>query len=183
MRITRADLNRRWEISTLFALLAFGVLVAVDTNLKARSGLGAADIQGFALAAQYRLAAVAWSQPSLALQGGFALGFDYLFMPAYAASFFFSGILAREAFAPRPSRFRRLLTLLAAVPIAGAVLDAIENGLELWLLLNGGSDAMARLAYTISNAKMMAIYVGLVLLAGAFLARVQERQARKQAGL
>lgn len=179
MRITRAGLNRRWEISVLLAVAAFAVLAAVDANLKLRSGLSAADVQGFALAAQYRLAAVAWVTPSLALQAGFALGFDYLFMPLYAAGFFYSGIIAREAFAPRPSRPRRLLTLLAAVPIAGAMLDAIENGLEVWLLLNGASDTMARLAFTISNAKMVAVYVGIVLLAGAILARAQERQKRK----
>jgi len=180
MRITKAALNRRWEISVLLAVAAFAVLVAVDTNLKMRSGLGAADVQGFALAAQYRLAAVAWGKPSLALQAGFALGFDYLFMPLYAAAFFYSGIIAREAFTPRPSRARRLLTLLSAIPIAGAVLDALENGLEVWLLLNGASDAMARLAFTLSNAKMVAVYAGIVLLAGAILARVQERQKRRQ---
>jgi hypothetical protein len=179
MRITRAGLNRRWEISVLLAVAAFAVLAVVDADLKRRSGLGAADVQGFALAAQYRLAAVAWSKPSMALEAGFALGFDYLFMPLYAFAFFFSGIQAREAFATRPSSFRRILTLLAAVPIAGAVLDALENGLELWLLLNGASDTMARLAFTISNAKMLAIYVGLVLLAGAILARAQERQQRR----
>jgi hypothetical protein len=179
MRITKAALNRRWEISLLLAVPAFAILAVLDLNLRARSGLGAADLQGFALAAQYRLAAVAWSKPSLALEAGFALGFDYLVMPLYAAAFFYSGILAREAFAPRPSRARRLLTLMAAIPIAGAMLDALENGLEMWLLLNGASDAMARLAFTLSNAKMVAVYAGIVLLAGAILARVQERRAQK----
>jgi hypothetical protein len=181
MRITKAALNRRWAICTGLAVAVFAVLAMLDVSLRTLSGLGSADLQGFALGAQYRAASFAWASPAIALRAGFALGFDYLFMPLYAACFFYSGIIAREAFAPRPSRLRRLLTLLAAVPIAGAVLDAFENSLELSLLLGGASDALARLAFTISNAKMVAVYVGLVLLAGAILAQVQERQKRRQA--
>ena len=181
MRITKAALNRRWAISTGLAVAVFAALSMLDVSLRALSGLGTADLQGFALGAQYRAAASAWAPAPIALRAGFSLGFDYLFMPLYAASFFYSGIIAREAFAPRPSRLRRLFTLLAAVPIAAAVLDAFENIVEMSLLLNGASDALARLAFTISNAKMMAVYVGLVLLAGAILAQVQERQKRRQA--
>jgi hypothetical protein len=97
-------------------------------------------------------------------------------MPLYAAAFFYSGILTREAFAPRPGRVRRLLTLLAAVPIAGAALDAVENALELSMMLSGPSDDIARIAYTVSNAKWMAVYVGLALLLGALMGRTQERR-------
>jgi hypothetical protein len=102
-------------------------------------------------------------------------------MPLYAAAFFYSGILAREAFAPRPSRLRRILTLLAAVPIAGAVLDGIENALELSMMLGGATDRVARIALTVSNAKWMAIYVGLALLLGAVLAQIQDRQKKRMA--
>jgi hypothetical protein len=100
-------------------------------------------------------------------------------MPLYAAAFFYSGILTREAFAPRPGRLRRVLTLLAAVPIAGAMLDAMENALQLTMMLSGASDRLAGIAFTISNAKWMAIYVGLALWLGAILARQQERQQRR----
>ncbi len=178
MRITKAALNGRWALSTALAVAVFAILAMLDVNLRTLSGFAATDLQGFALGVQYRLVSQAWTPAPLALRAGFALGLDYLFMPLYAASFFYSGIIAREAFAPRPSRLRRLLTLVAAVPIAGAVLDAIENGLELWMLLGNFSDPLARIAFTISNAKMMAIYAGLVLLAGAILARVQDRQKR-----
>ncbi|HEY5084886.1 MAG TPA: hypothetical protein VII48_10210, partial [Rhizomicrobium sp.] len=64
-------------------------------------------------------------------------------------------------------------------PIAGAALDAVENALELSMMLSGPSDALARIAFTVSNAKWMAIYVGLALLLGAVLGRVQERQQKR----
>jgi hypothetical protein len=180
MRIAKAALERRWAISSGLAVAAFAVLVVLDSRLRVLSGFGTADLQGFTTAAEYRAAAHAWSPGSLALRAGFALGFDYLFMPIYAASFFYSGIIARETFAPRASRLYRLLTLFAAVPIAGAVLDACENALEMWILLDGAHDPVPFVASTISSAKMVAVYAGLVLLAGAILARVQERQKRKQ---
>jgi hypothetical protein len=182
MRITKQTLVRRWAVTTVLAAIVFAVLAWSDLRLKAMSGFGTADLQDFSTAAQYRQAFLAW--PSLyAVRAGFDWGLDYLLMPLYAAAFFYSGILTREAFAPRPGRVRRLLTLLAAVPIAGAGLDAVENALELSMMLSGPSDDIARISYTVSNAKWMAIYVGLALLLGALMGRAQERrQAQLRSG-
>ena len=47
------------------------------------------------------------------------------------------------------------------------------------MMLSGASDNLARIALTISNAKMMAITLGVVMLVGAVLARVQERQKKR----
>ena len=178
MRITKQSLVRRWALTTGLAVIVFAVLAWSDLRLKALSGFGTADLQTFSTAAEYRQAFLAW--PSLyAVRAGFDWGLDYLLMPLYAAAFFYSGILAREAFAPRAGRLRRILTLLAAVPIAGAALDAVENALQLSMMLSGPSDALARAAFTVSHAKWTALYVGLVLLLGAVLGRVQERQQRR----
>jgi hypothetical protein len=175
MRIAKQILVRRWAVTTVLAGCVFAVLAWSDLRLKALSGFGTADLQGFSTAAEYRQAFLVW--PSLyAVRAGFNWGLDYLLMPLYAAAFFYSGIIAREAFAPRPGRARRILTLLAAVPIAGAALDAAENGLELAMMLSGASDRLARIAFIVSNAKGMALMVGLALLLGAVLARVQDRQ-------
>ena len=54
--------------------------------------------------------------------------------------------------------------MAAVVPLAGALCDAIENGLEMWMLLNRPTDDLARLAATISNAKYVALVVGTALL-------------------
>ena len=180
MRITKEDLNRRWLAATVLSAAMFAVLAVIDLQLKARSGFSTADLQGFSSAGQYHTVLFAWSLPGYAIHAGFALGLDYLLMPLYALSFYFSGILTREAFARRSGRLRRILTLLAAVPVAGAVLDAVENGLELAQLLGQPSNALPEIAHTVSSAKWVAIYVGILLLAGAVVARVAERQERRR---
>jgi hypothetical protein len=178
MRIAKETLVRRWTVATVLAAIVFAVLAWSDLRLKSLSGFGTADLQGFSTAAEYKRAFMAW--PSLyAVRAGFNWGLDYLLMPLYAAAFFYSGILAREGFAPRPGRIRRILTMLAAVPIAAALLDAAENALELTIMLSGATDSWARIALMISNAKWVAIYVGMALWLGALLARQQERQQQR----
>jgi hypothetical protein len=179
MQIAKPVLVRRWAVTVILTLIVFAVLGVSELRLKAQSGFDTADLQGFASAAQYRAAFFLWQPQNFAAQAGFDWGLDYLFMPLYAAAFFYSGILTREAFAPRPGRARRILTLLAAVPIAGALLDAVENGLQFAMMLSAPSDGVARLAFTVSNAKMVGVYAGLALLAGAVVAQVQERQKRR----
>jgi hypothetical protein len=181
MRITKQALARRWALSTVAAVAVFAVLAWSDFRLKALSGFGTADLQGFNTGSEYRWVFLHW--PSrYAVRAGFNWGLDYLLMPLYAAAFFYSGILTREAFAPRPGRLRRILTLLAAVPIAGAMLDAIENALEMGQMLTAPSDGLARIAFNVSNAKWIAVYVGLALLVGAVMARLGARGGSKKTG-
>jgi hypothetical protein len=178
MRITKEQLGRYWLLASILGAGLFSVLAWLDFRLKSLSGFGTVDLQGYATAQEYRRAFLVW--PSLyAVRAGFIWGLDYLLMPIYAAAFFCSGILTREAFAPRPERVRRLLTLLSAVPIAGAVLDAVENALEFAMMLSRPTDELARIAFGVSNAKWVAVYVGLGLWLGAVLARQQERQRRR----
>jgi hypothetical protein len=178
MRITKQALVRRWALCTIAAAIVSALLAWWDFRLKALSGASTADLQGFSTAIQYRWAFLHWPA-RYAVRAGFEWGLDYLLMPLYAAAFFYSGILTREAFAPRPGGARRVLTLMSAVPIAGAVLDAAENALQLSQMLSGASDQVARIAFTISNAKWVAIYVGLVLLVGAVMAQVAEARQRR----
>jgi hypothetical protein len=177
MRITRQMLVRRWAITSISATLVFAVLLALDLRLKALSGFGTADLQTYSTANEYRRAFMAW--PSMyAVRAGFDWGLDYLLMPLYAAAFFYSGILAREAFAPRPGRVRRILTTLAAVPLAGALLDAGENALQFSMMLWGATDTMAGLAAMLSHAKWAALVVGVVLLLGAIVAQLAARKTK-----
>ena len=177
MRITRQMLVRRWAITSISAGAVFVVLLALDLRLKALSGFGTADLQTYSTAIEYRRAFMAW--PSMyAVRAGFDWGLDYLLMPLYAAAFFYSGILAREAFAPRPGRVRRILTTLAAVPLAGALLDAGENALQFSMMLWGATDTLAGLAAMLTHAKWAALVVGVVLLMGAVMGQVAERQKR-----
>jgi hypothetical protein len=181
MRITRDVLVRRWLMATIVAVALFIVVGLSDQILKARTGFGTADLQTFNTAAQYRAALFVWSRPgaSFGVQAGFILGLEYLLIPLYALSFYLSAILAREAFPRKATRIRRILTLLAAVPIAGALLDALGTGLEMALLQGRASDGLAHIVHIISGPKWAALYVGVVLLAGGLLAYVDGRRARR----
>jgi hypothetical protein len=177
MRITKQALTRRWALCSLAAAAVFALLAWSDAVLKARSGYGTADLQGFSTAAQYGAAFRSW--PSLyAVRAGFNWGLDYLLMPLYAAAFFYSGILAREALALRRGRLYRILTTCAAVPVAGALLDAGENAAQFSMMLAGPTDRLASIAFSLSSAKWVAVCIGLLLLAAALFGQVMERQKK-----
>ncbi len=178
MRIAKATLSSRWAWSSGLALGVFAILALLDLRLKALTGVGTADLAGFSSAAQFRAAFWAWSPEPYAVRAGFNLGFDYLLMPLYAASFFYSGVLSAEAYAPGAGRLRRLLLAAAMVPLIGALCDAAENALQLSMLMNGANDGAAGLASAASNAKIIALIVGLALLAGALMARFTKRALR-----
>ena len=176
MRISKTALWSRWAWSTCLGIGVWAVLAGLDLRLKAVSGVSTTDLQGFSSAAQYQAAFWAWSAQVFSLRAGFNLGFDYLFMPLYAASFFLSGIIVLDHFAPRPGRLRRLLVLAAMAPLAGALCDAAENALQLFMMLNGPSDTLARIAFAVSNAKTVALTIGGVLLLGALFVRFGPRK-------
>ena len=154
----------RWAWTTLGGLACFAVLAAIDLKLKAESGFGAVDLQHAQTAGDVQRIAMAWQSPRHAAMAGFGLGFDYLFMPLYGFAFYYGTLMARDAFAPATGAIRRLLTMLAAVPLAGAIFDAIENALETYMLVNGPAEPLALYAYTATGAKMVCFFIGLVMM-------------------
>jgi hypothetical protein len=178
VQISRQVLEKRWLYTTLAATLVFGVLWFLDFQLKQLSGYGTFDLQGFVSGAEFETAFHSWGVHAWLARAGFNLGLDYLFMPLYALAFFYSGIIVCDAFAPRPGPVRRILALAAIAPVVAAGLDAVENALQMQLMIGGPTDALAQIAFTVSTAKMAGIYIGLLLLAGAVFARVQERKKR-----
>ena len=178
--IHRKNLYRLWAWSLSGSVLVFGVLLLLDSSLRSLTHLGTADLQQFSTAGQYRAALVFWSRPDFALRAGFALGLDYLFMPLYAVALFCSGLVSQELLAPRLEPFRRVLAVATLVPVLGAILDAIENTLELYLLnLARADDTLAQLAFRISNLKMACIYVGLALLLLALFSLRMKKEEKK----
>ena len=59
------------------------------------------------------------------------------------------------------------------------MLDMFENALQLFMMLSGATDGLARIALTVSSAKLIALMLGVVMLVGAVLAQVQERQKKR----
>ena len=163
MQLSRRALNVRWAWTSAAAVAALGVLNLADTALRARTGYGAADLQGVTTGWGIRVILDHWSNPTDSALAGFGLGFDYLFMPLYAAALYFGAIVARERFAPATGLLRRVMALLAVAPIAAAVFDACENALELAMLTHGPSDALAAMAAEATTGKWVGIVAGLIL--------------------
>jgi hypothetical protein len=179
--MTVKQLHRNWLWTTLFAIAAFAVLAALDTQLKAATGFGTADLQKVATAAAVEEIRAHWFSSSNAIAAGFSLGFDYLFMPLWGFAFYFSGIIVRERFMPKPGLARRAMAMIAVVPLAGALFDMAENGLETKMLVSGPTDQLANLAFTATTAKWVCFVVGAVLLLGALVARMTGRKAAEPA--
>lgn len=175
MRISKADLYRRWIWSSALAFAVFLILSALDARLKAQSGLGVRDLGDFGSAQPLRVALEHWWRPIFALSAGFGFGLGYLFLPLYGAAFYLSGIIAREAFAPRRGLPRRMLDMLALVPLVGAACDAASRALYVWMLTNGTSDSLAALAAEAGLAASIAFLIGLVLFIAAFVSVLGKR--------
>ena len=182
MRIAKATLMSRWGWSTGLGMAVFAILAALDLRLKALSGVGTADLASFSSPLQFRAAFFAWNAQPFALRAGFNLGFDYLLMPLYAASFFYSGIIMAEGFAPRPNLLRRIILMAAMAPLVGAAADAAENALQLTMLLSGVNQTLVLLSSSASNVKNLALLIGLGLLLAAIIARVQQRRISRDRG-
>jgi len=178
MRISKTMLDRGWVWSTGLGLIVLAAIAGMDLWLKSLTGVSTTDLQGLSSAAQFRLAFQAWAPEPYAVRAGFDLGLDYLLMPLYAASFFLSGVIVAENFTPGRSPFRRYVLMAAMVAPVGALLDAVENALQLVMLLTGPTDNLARIAFNVSNAKTVAVTVGMVLLIGAVVAKIGLRKAR-----
>ena len=183
MQLSRKALNACWAWTSAAAFAALVVLNLTDTILKARTGFGAVDLQNVPTAWGIRWIMDHWTSPPDSALAGFGLGFDYLFMALYGAALFYGAIAARERFAPTPGRARRILALLAMAPIAGALCDACENGLQLVMLTRGPSQTLAALAAEATTAKYAGVFIGLALtlaaVVGLFVKR-KEQEAEKK---
>ncbi len=174
MTIKRQTL--RWAVTSILAIAAFAVLLWLDNRLKTETGYGTLDLQKAGTADAVNRILFTWRLQSQALLAGFNLGFDYLFMPLWGFAFYYGGLAARDAFAPR--WLLRIATLIAAIPLAGALLDMAENGMEAWMLVHGASDPFAGWAFTVSSVKNMTFGVGLVLWVLGLLGALFRRGAK-----
>ncbi len=173
-------LIRLWLWTTILAAAAFAVLAYYEPVLKAQTGFNVRDLQFAATAYDFKRIFAAWIARPHAAIAGFSLGFDYLFMPLYAISFYFSAMIAREAFTPRRGVARRTMDYLGFVPFVGALADAVENGLEFSMLSGGAiTDSTAYAASLATNVKMTCFFAGLGLLVAAVAGVVKLRRPKK----
>jgi hypothetical protein len=150
----------RWAWTTLGSIAVFAVLAYIDLKLKAETGYGTVDLQKVWTAASVRTVTGAWFMPRAAGMAGFNLGFDYLFMPLYGFAFYYGTLAARRAFVPKPGAAHRIVTFIAAIPLAGAICDCVENALETAMFIGQPTDRMASVAFMATNAKLVCFYIG-----------------------
>jgi hypothetical protein len=167
MQLSRKTLNARWAWTSAAAVAALAVLGLTDTILKAKTGYGAVDLQNVPTGSGIRWIMDHWTSPPDSALAGFGLGFDYLFMPLYAAALFYGAIEARERYARGPGRMWRILSALAIAPVAGALFDACENGLQMIMLTVGPSQTLATLAAEATTVKFAGVFIGLALTLAA----------------
>jgi hypothetical protein len=172
-------LIRLWLWVTAMAIAAFAVLAVLENKLKATTGFGVVDLQSARTAFEYKRAFAAWIARESAAAVGFSLGFDFLFMPLYAISFYFSAMLVREAFTPKKGIARRLVDYLGFLPVVAAIADAVENSLEFNMFASGASDSIAAAAYTATEIKWVCFIAGFVLLLAAIPGVVRLRRPKK----
>jgi hypothetical protein len=176
-QISVRGLHRRWAWTSICALGAFAALAILDRRLKTATGYGTIDLQRATTADAVNLILVAWSTSRRAILAGFNLGFDYLFMPLWGFALFYGALAARERFTPGPGAARRAMLFVAAIPLAGMLLDAAENAIELSWILQGATDRDALIGNTVTNAKWLCVAVGLILSLVALVGRFIPRKA------
>ena len=174
-----SSLIRLWVWTTVLAIVAFAILALADHKLKLETGFGTVDLQSARTAMDFKRIFAAWIARPHAAAAGFGLGFDYLFMPLYAMSFYFSAILAREAYAPKRGLARRVIDYLGFVPLLGALADAAENALEYSMLAAGADDSTAYAALVATNVKFTCFFVGLALLAAGIAGYIKLRRPKR----
>jgi hypothetical protein len=171
-------LLQRWQWTTLLAIAAFAVLYSLDSGLKAATGFGTIDLQSAQTSAEFTQIFSAWIARQHSATAGFGLGFDFLFIFLYVNAFYYSAIIAREAFANKGLP-RRFANYIAFVPLAGALANSVENALEFSMMVGGASDNLARLSFVATNVKTVCFVVGLILvvaaLAGFFKLRAPQK--------
>ncbi len=173
-----STLIRLWIWTALLALVAFAILAVTDAKLKAATGFGTVDLQSARTAADVSHIFTAWIARPHAATAGFLLGFDYLFMPLYAIAFYFSAMLAREAFFPKRGVWRRAIDYLGYLPLLGAIADAVENALEFSMLAGGATDSLAGDAFIATSIKTTCFFVGLALFVAGFAGVMKLRRPK-----
>ena len=148
-------------------LLIFGVFRLLDQPLRtdaAPNGIVSFELAGDLNTSQSIIES--WDSTAW-LYAAFGLGFDYLFMPAYALALCLGLLLAMQA---KADWYASLAIWLGWGVLAAALFDAVEN-YALWrVLITGAFSPFPQLAAFCATVKFILLIVGLATaLAGSVL--------------
>jgi hypothetical protein len=177
MQLSRKALDARWAWASILAILMAVVMYLLDGVLKAKTGYATADLQFVSSGYGLRLLMDHWVSPPNMVLAGFILGLDFLFIPLYGAAMFCGALVALDRFAPVRGNLRRLLTRLTLAPVAAALCDAIENGIQIFMLTHTPTNTLASFALEATAGKWLGIAIGLLLTAAALIGRFIVKKA------
>jgi len=145
--------------ATLLIYIAIGLVSAPLINATAQTGIVSFELAGTWERAQQIL--TSWDEYARRY-AAFSLGFDYLFILAYAFTLALACALAGEALRERAWTLGNRSGLFAGAAILAALFDAVENlGLSLILLESYGSP-WPQIARFCAFAKVLLLFVCMV---------------------
>ncbi|MCB9110568.1 MAG: hypothetical protein H6634_04910 [Anaerolineales bacterium] len=146
-------------------IFIFGVFRFLDLPLQtsaAPSGIVSFELAGSADAAHSMVES--WDE-NARLFAAFGLGFDYLFMPVYAAALSLGLLLAG---AKKVDWYRALTAWMGWGALIAAIFDAVEN-YSLWNILTGNIDgSFAQIAAICASIKFALLILGLLVAVMGF---------------
>lgn len=159
-----AWLSATYQTRFFFALLGFTLVVMFAINLMSTPlqneqlpyGIVSFEFSGTAGQAQSYIAS--WDE-TVRLYAALGLGFDYLFLVAYASCLSLGCVLAAGRFASPTLGYG-----LAWGQLAAGLFDAVENAGLIALLFGSTSDSWAAVAWWCALFKFMLVGMGIIFI-------------------
>jgi hypothetical protein len=173
--LNKAQLRTAVIVSTTAAVVV-GLALAAASPEWQRAGLpGIVVLEWQTTGEAMRGVVAAWKAAGLDWLAAFAMGLDYLFMPAYAAALYFGALAGRAGFAPAAGPLATGFGAAARLAVAAPLLDAVENAVEMWVAFGDGPDAVVPVAVTATALKWIAIALAALAWAAGIAALLRGR--------
>jgi len=153
------------------------VLGAADHLIRNAGAMSYLELEATPSAATMRAIIDSWATNGVAPIGALAMWFDYAFMLAYATLFVVGARICLSANWQIPARLRPWVVALPAVAIVAALLDAVENALE--MLVGYGLAPLPDLLAPIALAVTIVKWIGVALCFPAVIAALWAMAARR----
>ena len=159
-------LRRRLMLSSVAMVLTAALLILLHIPLYVANQPDIVVLQGKWSGQAMRAVVRGWNEHGVATWALAAMLFDYAFMLAYGIALYLGARAAYFGFTSGAGPLAAALRAAAVLAVAGAMLDAVENALQLWIAFRPAPDALADafapVAFAVTIAKWVCIAAGSV---------------------
>jgi hypothetical protein len=152
--------------------LTVAVLILLQVPIYRAGQAGIAELQKTASAEAMRAVVEGWTKHGVLNWALAAMLFDYVFMLAYGVALYLGARAALFGLTDGTGPLAAAFRAAAILAIAAAVLDALENALELWIASRRGPDALADRLAPVAFAVTIAKWLCAAVAFAAWLAGV-----------